>query len=127
MSHGRGSQKLDSRPDPVLCDYNIRKKIHSLTSVKFHLSFLRTRSRFVHPSRPPARDRDNSTGARVANYSSNRRSTNLRRDWFSSATPCRKKGREGEVKEIPENVKWEVEDARVINVERKRRKGRKRA
>jgi len=51
----------------------------------------------------------------------------LRRDWFSSATPCRKKGREGEVKEIPENVKWEVEDARVINVERERRKGRKRA
>jgi len=63
----------------------------------------------------------------VANYSSNRRSTNLRRDWFSSATPCRKKRREGEVKEIPENVKWEVEDARVINVERERRKGRKRA
>lgn len=65
----------------------------------------------------------------MANYSSNRRSTNLRRDWFSSAIPRRKKnGGEGRKKEfgIPENV-TEVEDARATNVERERKKGRRRA
>lgn len=52
-------------------------------------------------------------GARVANYSSNRRSTHLRRDWFSSATPRRKKGGEG--KRIRNSGKplTEVEDARA--------------
>lgn len=59
----------------------------------------------------------------MANYSSNRRSTHLRRDWFSSATPRRKKGGEGEFG-IPENV-TEVEDKRMINGERERKKGRK--
>lgn len=64
-------------------------------------------------------------GARVANYSSNRRSTHLRRDWFSSATPRRKKGGEG--KRIRNSGKplTEVEDARAINNgERERKEGR---
>lgn len=47
----------------------------------------------------------------------------------SRARPTPKKKMERGVKEfeIPENVKREVGDARAINVERERRKGRKRA
>lgn len=58
----------------------------------------------------------------MANYSSNRRSTHLRRDWFSSATPRRKKRGGEEEFGIPENV-TEIKDARAIR--RARKKGRK--
>lgn len=65
----------------------------------------------------------------MANYSSNCRSTHLRRDWFSGArlhAEIKKRGREGG-KEfgIPVDV-TEVEDARAIVGERERKKmGRK--
>lgn len=65
--------------------------------------------------------------ARVANYSSNCRSTHSWRDWISSATPRRKKRGRGEgIKEFgtPENV--QVQDARATEMESERTKEGKR-